>query len=80
MKQTSRNYAKICGLTPAAPKDICLMSEDVTLDMDCFLNDAELDDDFVKKVFISSKPIFVCCARLCGVLSIQEAAAVFSIV
>lgn len=59
-------------------KDIRLMSEDELLDMDYFLNDDELDDDFGEEgFFISSKPTFVCllCPPLCGPFSIQESAA-----
>ena len=36
------------GLTS---KDIRLMSEDELLDMDYFINDDELDDDFVEEGF-----------------------------
>ena len=37
-------------------KDIRLMSEDELLDMDYFLNDDELDDDFGEEVFYIFKP------------------------
>ena len=50
------------------------MSEEELLDMDYFLNDDELDDDFERKVFISSNPRIVLssCLPPCGHFSIQE--------
>lgn len=55
MKKTSRNYAKNIWIPPPpegmTSKDIRLMSEDELLDMDYFLNDDELDDDFGEEGF-----------------------------
>ena len=49
-------------------KDIRLMSEDELLDMDYFLNDDELDDDFGEEgfLYLLNQHSSACCARLCA--------------
>ena len=57
-------------------RDIRHMSEEELLDMDYFLNDDELDDDFGEEGFYTSNPRIVLssCPPPCGHFSIQESA------
>ena len=57
-------------------KDIRRMSEEELLDMDYFLNDDELDDDFGEEGFISfkSQTVYLSCPHICGLFFIQESA------
>ena len=57
-------------------RDIRHMSEEELLDMDYFLNDDELDDDFGEEGFYIFYPRIVLssCPPPCGHFSIQESA------